>query len=76
MDCGDMFYAERIGDLRENRKYHMPRDDFKRIYEYFPKIVSEELDTYRTMAHKLLEATSTRHDDEEETFHQNHEKSM
>lgn len=66
MDYEDMFYAEKIHDLRESRKYHTAKNDFQRIYEYFPRIKSEELEKYRIWARKLLEATSLKTDDEED----------
>jgi hypothetical protein len=65
MDCEDMFYAEKIHDLRENRGYHTPKNDFQRIYQYFPKIKPEEMEKYRIWGRKLLEATSIKQDEEE-----------
>jgi len=66
-DDKDLFYAEKIRDLRSatHRKYHTPRDDFRRIQELFPKIKSEELDKYRKLARKMLDATSYKQDEEE-----------
>lgn len=66
MNFEDMFYAERIHDLRENRGYHTPRNDFRRIYELFPNVKAEELEKYKVWAHKLLEATSLKTDSKEE----------
>jgi hypothetical protein len=65
-DDKDLFYAERIRDLRtlSYRKYHTPKDDFRRIQEVFTKIASEGLDKYRKLAHNMLEATRVRQDDE------------
>jgi hypothetical protein len=39
-DDKDLFYAEKIRDLRtlSHRKYHTPKDDFRRIHECFPKL--------------------------------------
>jgi hypothetical protein len=74
MNSDDMFYAERIHDLREGRGFHTPKNDFQRIYEYFPKIKSEEMDKYRVWARKLLEATTYKLDDEDETNEQKQEQ--
>jgi hypothetical protein len=65
MKTDDMFYAERIRDLRD-RPYHMPRDDFKRIHEYFPRIETEMMDKYRTLARKLLDSFALKQDEEQE----------
>lgn len=65
MNVGDMFYAERIRDLRENRPFYTPRADFRRIHELFQNINPDEMETYRTLAHKLLEATNLREDEED-----------
>jgi hypothetical protein len=74
MNSDDMFYAEKIRDLREGRGFHTPKNDFKRINEYFPKIKSEEMEKYRVWARKLLEATSLKQEDEDETNDQKQEK--
>lgn len=67
-DDKDLFYAERIRDLRtlSYRKYHTPKDDFRRIQELFPKIKSEDLEKYRKLAHSMLEATRNRQDEEDD----------
>jgi hypothetical protein len=65
MDYEDIFYAEKIHDLRENRGFHTPKNDFEKIYKLFPRIIPEQMERYREYAKKLLVATKLNQDEEE-----------
>jgi hypothetical protein len=62
----NVFYAEEIRKLGE-KGFYTPKSDFRRIQEVFPRIKTDCLEGYQSIARKLLIATESRKDDEEES---------
>jgi DNA-binding NarL/FixJ family response regulator len=65
MNFENVFYAEEIRKLGI-KGFYSSKSDFRRIQEVFPRIDTDCLEGYQTMARKLITATESRKDDEEE----------
>jgi hypothetical protein len=54
----NVFYAKEIADLGKKEQYD-PKTDFRKIQEMFTRINPNDLERYRTIAHRLIDSMKT-----------------